>query len=346
MRILQLLTSDRFSGAENEVCQIINCFSEEIEMIYCSKEGPIRKKVEENGIEFCGIDKININNINNIISKYNPDIIHAHDYTASVIAARCKFNGLIISHIHHSPEFIKKWNLKSLIYTISSRRFNSIVVVSDSIMKNAIFKNLINKKIKKISNYIDKKEILNKAEFSEKNNEAYNYDLAYVGRMVECKNPFEFIKIIREIKKSIPAIKAIMIGNGELEYECKSYINDMNLQNNIDMVGYKSNPFYFLKNSKAIIIPSKREGFGLVALEGMILGKPIIASNVGGLGDLVNSEVGALCNSTNEFVKSAIQILNNDKLYKILSRNAKVSSNKYTNLAKFKESLSNLYKLS
>ena len=58
MKVLHLLPTNRFSGAENVACQIIGLFSgnPDYEMAYCSPKGPIREEVEGRDIRFIGLE--------------------------------------------------------------------------------------------------------------------------------------------------------------------------------------------------------------------------------------------------------------------------------------------------
>lgn len=343
VRVLHLLSSNIFSGAENEVCHLIEVMNKSMEMAYCSPKGVIEDELKKRCVNFYGIDKMSRKNVNEIIEKYKPDIVHAHDYTASVIATSSKFKGEIISHIHHSPEFVKKWNFNSILYLLCCKKITSIAVVSNSIMSEAIFERYIKNKIVKISNYIDEKNVITKSNEPRKFEDNLEYDVAYIGRLEKCKNPLGFIEIINLINKHIPGIRGVMIGDGVLKNECHENIISLRLENNIIMTGYLENPYNILKKSKIIIIPSKREGFGLVALEAMILGKPIVASNVGGLIELIKSECGFLCNSKQEFVDYSVQLLSQPDLYECLSKNAVKRYGNLVNKENFQRELEELY---
>ena len=121
-RILHVLSSNIFSGAENVVCTIIKNGKNEYEAAYCSPNGKIREKLEKEEIEYYPLKKMNLSEVKNVIKKYQPNIIHAHDYTASVLVAMSGFDGKIISHLHNNCPFAKKWNLRTIIYnyTISA----------------------------------------------------------------------------------------------------------------------------------------------------------------------------------------------------------------------------------
>ena len=78
-----------------------------------------------------------------------------------------------------------------------------------------------------------------------------------------------------------------MVGTGSLEKECQKLIEEYQLETNVQMVGFQKNPYVYMLQSKISIIPSKWEGFGLVALEAMAFGCPVVAANVGGLKEIV-----------------------------------------------------------
>ena len=82
-RVLHLLSTNRFSGAENVACQIIRMFSDlpEYDMAYCSPDGPIADAVKSKGIFFLPMDRLSLCEIKRVIAAYKPDIIHAHDIT-------------------------------------------------------------------------------------------------------------------------------------------------------------------------------------------------------------------------------------------------------------------------
>ena len=72
IKIMHLLQSDRFSGAENVVCQIINMMDNNdiIEMTYCSSDGQIREALNERNIRFLPIRKLTVKEVKRIIKEY------------------------------------------------------------------------------------------------------------------------------------------------------------------------------------------------------------------------------------------------------------------------------------
>ena len=85
MKILHLLSSDRFSGAENVACAIMQMTRDKVESVYCSPEGPIRKAVEEKGFTFVPLSSMSA--LSRILREEKPDLVQAHDVRASLAAS-------------------------------------------------------------------------------------------------------------------------------------------------------------------------------------------------------------------------------------------------------------------
>ena len=104
MKVLHILQSSHFSGAENVVCQIITMMKDVpgFEAVYCSCDGTIRKALDERLIKFVPVNKLSVKEIRRVIREEKPDIIHAHDRTASLITSICCGKIPYISHIHYN----------------------------------------------------------------------------------------------------------------------------------------------------------------------------------------------------------------------------------------------------
>lgn len=332
-RVLHLLASNKYSGAENVVCTIIENFENEFEMCYCSLNGEIKNVLDEKKINFFPLENFNRKNLRKVIKIFKPDIIHAHDYRASILASFSGFKGKIISHLHINSPIALKWNLKSILYSLSSKNFSNVVGVSDSVYKEAIFKNKIKNKYITLYNFVDNTNIIKKS------NE-YEYeksDLFFIGRLVEAKQPLKFIEIVNEFSKNNSNVRAVMIGDGDLKNDCIREIKNFHLEKNIEMVGFNSNPFPIIKNSKIGIMPSAWEGFGLTAIESIVLNKPILNSGVGGLSEIFKDNPEFICKNKEEYILKINDILDG----KIVNN---VNVDKFTDKNKWKEKLRNIYR--
>ncbi len=336
MKILHFLVTAALSGAEHVVLDILDALKGDNEVYYVSPDGNIREAVEERGITFIPCDTEKISEIRRVYSEIKPDIVHACDPRMSF---KCALAGIpFIAHFHSNCSWMKKLCPNSVALLFTAWRSEAVIAVSDSIEKEYIFSRLIKRKLHVIENAVRRDIVLAKS--SEKYIE--KYDLLYVGRFSEEKGPIDFLKIAREVQKSISNVKCAMIGEGEMTGDALQYIKD-NSQKGISLLGFQPNPYKIMANSKIIIMPSKVEGFGLVAVEGMILSKPIIAYKVGALPEIVGEDAGFLCDNGDSAAKYAVKLLTNDGLYSEKSKGAFEKSYKFTDFEKYIEKIKALY---
>ena len=90
-------------------------------------------------------------------------------------------------------------------------------------------------------------------------------------------------------------------------------------------------------------MPSIFEGFGLVALEAMTLGKPVVCSGVGGLTDIVNDSCGYICNDINSYGDSISELLRDASIYSSKSDGAIRQAKAFDNSDAYCEQLYGIY---
>lgn len=341
MKIIHILNTNRFSGAENVVITIIDNMKKDNEIIYVSPDGPIRKYLEENNIKYEPIKKVSIKEIRRVVKKYKPDIIHAHDFTASIVSSISVSKRIkVISHIHCNPEWIKKVNLKTVIYLLSSLRYKKILMVSNAIENEYKFRRFIIRKSEIIGNVTDIERI---KKLSEENAINEEFDVIFIGRLSYSKQPQKFIELVKKLVERNSSIKACMIGDGPLKEQCEKYIEEYNLKENIEMEGFQKNPYIYLKNSKLLCMTSKYEGYGLVAVEALSFGKPVVAAKVGGIPNIVDENCGKLTNNVDEMIDEINKLLNDKKYYNKKSEEALQRIHKINNIDDYILKLEEIY---
>lgn len=312
--ILHILNTGSYSGAENVIITIIEGFrkyvNEDIRFIYVSLDGSIRDILNKKNIEFEPMKKLTVKEVHRVINKYKPDLIHAHDFTASIICAAASGKIPVISHLHNNSPWIKSYCLNSFVYGLSCIKYKKILGVSSSVFDEFVFGKQIKNKTQVVGNPID---IANIVELADKAEDTESFDIVFLGRLTEQKNPLRFINIIKQLANEDRSVRAVMIGDGEMRDDVENEIKKYHLESNITLKGFLDNPYGILKNSKVLCIPSSWEGFGLVAVEALALGKPVTASPVGGLRNIVTNECGMVCNTDEEFI---------DEIYKLISQNS------------------------
>lgn len=342
--IIHVVNSKIFSGLESVACDIITSnIKEEYRLIYVTQKGPIVENLIERNIEYEIIKKLNIKEMKKVIKKYNPKIIHAHDFTASVVCSEVKKDIPLIEHLHNNSPWIKKININSLVFLYAGLRADKILTVSESIENEYIFSKFIKNKIECIDNPISRKKILSNVKDSDYKNEKI-YDICCVARITAQKNPYRFLEILSEIKKEKDNVKAVWVGDGELKFDILKKVDELKLNNNIDFVGFQKNPYSYMIQSKIFMLTSDWEGYGLVAFEALTLGLPCVVSNVGGLPKIVDNECGKICRDNEDFTKECLSLLNNNAVMEKKINNAIEKSMHMDNFDNYIFKLKSIYR--
>ena len=343
LKVLHLISTSLFSGAENVACQIINLFKDEssYDMRYCAVIGKNKEALEIRKIPVLKLDKFNIHDIKKAIKEYNPDIIHAHDpksTIASVISSRGK---KIIAHIHSNHRYMRKISIKSCIFHFYiEKRTSDIIWVSDSALNEYIFNKKNNKKINSIvlRNVVNPNELKDIA-INDKNK--YSFDLVFLGRMEDVKNPLRFIDIMSQIQNNKRDIKVAMIGDGSLMNEVKTKVNELGLEKNTTIFGNLINPYKILLSSKILVITSRYEGTPMNALESIACGIPIVSTPVDGLLEIINKKY--LCSTDKDFIKIITMLLNDNGLYNKYNIDLITINNRINDVSIYKRKITELY---
>ena len=344
MRILHVLYSNRFSGAENVVCQIIGMFRvcEDIEMIYCSPDGQIREALAERGIAFAPMSDLSVAELSRVIDEVKPDVIHAHDMRASFVAARACKKIPLISHIHNNAFDSRGISPKSIAYILAARKAKRIIWVSQSAYEGYAFHKRFAKKSEVLQNIIDIDALYKKMALDE--NE-YKFDLAYVGRLTYPKNPQRLMGVIAKLKELKPDVKVAVVGNGDMEEETHALCREYGLEDNITFFGFMSNPLKILHSASSMVMVSRWEGTPMCALESMALGVPIVSTPVDGLKALIEiGKNGYLSDDDAELAAKIVEIAEDSELRARLSEYTLQKAREINNVEIYRTRLLAAYK--
>jgi len=238
------------------------------------------------------------------IEEFKPDIIHAqHVWLLAWVA---KNTGLPYVITSHGTDFIgyKKDERFRKYADEAAKDAKKIITISkdNTVLAKEILTDVENKTIQILNGYdpsifypskTTKEEI-----FDEYNISPTKYMVLFSGKLTN----FKGIDILLEAAKLYESehpneITTLLAGDGELLEELKAKAEELKLQN-VHFLGFQQ-PSLLRKLYSATdvsVVPSRREPFGLVALEALACGSPVVATNQGGLPDIVNNEVGALVN--------------------------------------------------
>ena len=343
MRVLHLLPSTFFSGAENVICQIFDVMSSEkdLEMVYCSPDGKIRESLKQRNVPFLPLKAFRLRHIKKAIREFKPDIIHAHDILAAFMASRATRDIPIISHMHGNNILMRRVTYLSLIYKAAHKRLKHIFWVSKSAFEDYVFKSAVVDKSSLLYNIVNPETIVSKMRCDEN---TYNYDVCYIGRLTYPKHPQRLVKVLRGVVDLKPDIKICVAGSGDMAEETMALAKAADLDGNVDFLGFVSNPLKIINDSKVMIMTSRYEGTPMCVLEAMALGKPIVSTPVDGLMDIIKNDInGYLSNDDDELARRIVSIVEDECLFERLSEGVRSTSDRINDKNTYKNSILEVY---
>ena len=235
----------------------------------------------------------------------NLDIIHVHDWLTAPagIASKHYLRKPLVSTIHstevgraqglHSPdsylidglEWWLTYESKRVIVTSNSMRWevqNHFNLPSDKIdvIPNAI-------DIKKYQRNVDRQAVRRK--YGIGSNDRL---VLFIGRLVPHKGVEYLIQAIPFILKEHPEAKFIIVGEGWSRSYLENLATSIGCRDKIQFRGFLPDPelIELTMSADVLVVPSFYEPFGIVALEGMAAGVPVVASNAGGLAEIIEHD--------------------------------------------------------
>jgi len=223
--------------------------------------------------------------INQIEYKNKFDVIILESLTEKLfLSPYLRLFGYRIIWIEHGPVFkSNRFNLVKLLYKYKSKWADKIITVSKDTENDLINGGVLSTSISTV--YIGTnlhKNIISKFRISKK-----QWLIGYIGSISMEKGIFKFVDIANKlINKKFP-IKLIVLGDGPLLPEIKSYIIKLGLIRNYVFYGRVDNVWKIGKQLDILFSPTYQEGLSLAILESLTYGKIVVARDVGGNRELV-----------------------------------------------------------
>ena len=115
--------------------------------------------------------------------------------------------------------------------------------------------------------------------------------LLCVGRLIPIKGHIVLLRAFAEARRRLPGLELDVAGRGPLEPALRAVAKELDVDDAVHFLGHVSPVERAIENAAVVVVPSMGEGFGMVALEAMERARPVIAAEIGGLGELVEDGV-------------------------------------------------------
>ena len=140
------------------------------------------------------------------------------------------------------------------------------------------------------------------------------FKLISVGRLSEEKGYDRLLKVFKQLDDEGFDLGLTIVGSGEKYNELTNYIEQNNLKDKVFLLGYRDNPYKYVKNSDLFVCSSISEGFSLVIGEAMAVGIPVISVECPGPNEVIGfGEYGMLVNNDESSLCNGIKMLIDDK---------------------------------
>ncbi|HFU3726459.1 TPA: glycosyltransferase family 4 protein [Streptococcus suis] len=245
-------------------------------------------------------DLNSIRKVRKLIKKYDPDIVYAHSSKAGAIARVADIG--LKNHCVYNPHgwafnmrcSDKKRAMYTAIEKMAAPFCEKIICISDAEKQSALNKKICgDKKLQVIFNGVDI-EAYESGEHGKVKREDLNipedaFVVGMVGRISPQKAPDVFVKMAKLLKDEISNAHFIIVGSGNQEAEIRKYAEDHGFAENLHITGWVDDPMSYVELFDVACLLSRWEGFGLALPEYMMAGKPIVASRVDAIPNIIRA---------------------------------------------------------
>lgn len=235
-----------------------------------------------------------------VFRKIRPDIVHTHKYKDSIIGslvARCTGVNRVIRVVHGRPEpFNGLRNLKMAGYTMLDRLVTRLlvdkVVAVSSDLEGLLLRTLDRSRVVRIHNGINLESIVVRMSRADKRKEWLVDDktivIGTVGRLVPVKGQIVLLEALQIVRKLHGNVTLLLVGDGPLRASLEDEARRLCLEQFVIFSGHQEQAYDFINMMDIFLLPSLHEGIPMVLLEALALRRPIVASRVGGIPEVLS----------------------------------------------------------
>ena len=326
MRVLHVITSLKIGGAEKLLVDTLPIFNKKgyksDVLLFDGTDTPFKQMLIKQGVAVYSLsvggnvyNPLNVFKVIPYLKKY--DIVHTHNTAAQLFVALAKVlcSVVLCTTEHTTSNRRRNWKWYVPIEKFMYRRYSHIICISEKTEEN--LRNHIgdiNIDISTIHNGVNifkYKTALPNENLKQNRNKTI---LCMVAGFRPQKDQDTIICSLKYLDKE--NFELWLVGDGERREVLEALSESEGVKDNVIFWGIRTDIPEILKTSDIVIMSSHYEGFGLAAVEGMAAGKPIIASDVNGLSQVVGKAGLVFPKGDSKALAACISLISNDrKLY-------------------------------
>ena len=354
IKVMHVISDTNIGGAGKyliTICQNIDKDKFQISVVL-PKGSLLIPELKETGVNLIEVDGMKddskdakaIKMLKKIIDDNKPDIVHTHASIVARIAGRkSKSKPKIVYTKHCDFEVSKIYNnliVRKLFGAFTKRYADMVIATSNHSKENLIKQGIKEDMILAIPNGTKGYNTLpeeNKKKIRMKYNLTNEFVIGYIARLVELKGHLYLLESVKYLKDNYPNFnfKCMLIGSGEFEEKIKEKIEELDIKDKVILTG-------FVKDIESIVnildiqvnCSYLSETTNLALLEGMSIGVPSVATDIGGTPDMIEQNVnGSVVHikDAEAMAKEIYRIYADKDLYTKMRENSiKIFKEKYT----------------
>lgn len=286
-----------------------------------------------------------------ILKRCDVEVAFCEGFVTKILAKSNNKKAKKIAWVHTDLKY-NPWPQKQDIYkcveeeTASYNEFDNIITVSKTVENS--FKEVYGQegKVSTIYNPIDVADVKTRGQESIAEFDKGVLNLVTVGRLVPQKGYDILLRVVKRLKEDGFKFKLRILGEGELYGQLFAYIEENSLQDYVELVGFKKNPYPYIANSDLFVCSSRSEGYSLVIAEALVLGVPVISTYCSGPNELLeDGKYGMLVNNSGDgsclYEGLRLLMIDNEQLMRYRRRS--VERGNYFSLIKIMSEIENLF---
>lgn len=368
--VLHIITRASWGGAQRYVYDIATDTKEYIQAVATETNGVLVDELRDEGVTVYPLsysrrsilpiyDLRTLFDIISLLRRVKPDIVHLHSSKMGVLgsfASRILGIKKVVFTVHGWPYNEKRPKIILFIFKILSLLTvffsHQVIAVSNAILETrpfGLFKNKITKiyPVISIPKYKERERareiILRKTNFGKDDNFII---FGIVGELTKNKGHETLIKAFKEVYSKYPNTRLICIGNGHELPTLHTLTRNLEIDEKVAWIHNLNNAAIFMKAFDIVVTASYTEAFGYVPLEAGLAEVARIATNVGGLPEIIKDKITGLL-VPREDIKSLssamIHLIENKDLRENLGKQAKIELQDFTELNKMRKEIYKIY---
>ena len=277
-----------------------------------------------------------------VIRNNNLDLLHVHyaiphasaAYVAKQILKKENKNIPVVTTLHGTDiTLVGRDKMYAPVVAFSINQSDAITAVSNNLRDETykIFK--IEKEIEVIFNFVDVHRFTRKPIDAFRKVIAPNSEriLLHASNFRKIKRVEDVVQIFYNVRREIPS-KLLFVGDGPERQTAEELCRKLDVFNDVQFVGKQEQMEDILAIADLFLLPSEYESFGLAALEAMAAGVPVVASNAGGLSEIIVPGVTGYMSNVRDIdsmTQQSLDILRNDDVLKVFKKRAADHAKKY-----------------